>query len=114
MPKRGVGVDDGSRHVQKKVTFCSIETHPQAKYNRKFSYGTVVQLCIPRNNCRQSSARCKGLAQVMQKHARRGFMLRYNPDDYLSASLYNGLDYIQYKDGQDIINAGCDDQAGFC
>lgn len=50
---------------------------------------------------------------MTQRRARKGFTLRYNPDDHWSASLYNGLDYNQYKDGQHIMNAGRDDQAGF-
>ena len=32
-----------------KVTFKRIQDHLQETYKRKFSYGTVVQLCIPRN-----------------------------------------------------------------
>jgi hypothetical protein len=75
--------------------------------------GTVVQLCIPRNKHRQSAARYKGLAQVTQRRARKGFTPRYNPDDHWSAALYKGLDDIQYQDGKRIMNAGCDDQAGF-
>jgi hypothetical protein len=121
--KRGVGADswrrtgvltfDGNRRLGKKVTFSSIQAHLQAKYKRKFSYGTVVQLCVPRNKRRKSAARYKGLAQVTQRRARKGFTLRYNPDDHWSAALYNGLDDIQYKDGTHIMNAGRDDQAGF-
>lgn len=121
--KRGVGADswrrtgvltfDGNRRVGKKVTFRSIQTHLQAKYKRNFSYGTVVQLCVPRNKRRQSAIRYKGLAQVTQRRARKGFTLKYNPDDHWSAAMYNGLDDIQYKDGNLIMNAGRDDQAGF-
>ena len=117
--KRGVGADswrrtgvltfDGNRRIGKKVTFHGIQGHLQAKYKRRFSYGTVVQLCIPRNKRRLSAARYKGLAQVTQRRARKGFTLKYNPDDHWSASLYNGLDDLQYKDGTSIMNAGRDD-----
>ena len=121
--KRGVGADswrrtgvltfDGNRHVGKKVTFRRIQDHLEAKYKRKFGYGTVVQLCIPRNKRRKSAARYKGLAQVTNRRARKGFTLKYNPDDHWSAALYRGLDDIQYKDGTRIMNVGRDDQAGF-
>ena len=70
-------------------------------------------LSVPRNKRQQSAARYKGLAQVMQRCARKAFTFRYNPDDHWSTSLYNSLDYIQYKDGQHIMNAGHDNQAGF-
>ena len=40
---------DGNCHVKNKVTFKRIQDHLQETYKRKFSYGTVVQLCIPRN-----------------------------------------------------------------
>ena len=121
--KRGIGADiwrrtgvltfDGNRSPGKKVTFRTIQAHLEAKYHRKFSYGTVVQLCIPRNKCRKSAAQYKGLAEVTQRRARKGFTLKYNPDSHWSSALYRGLDYIQYKDGIHIMNVGCDDQAGF-
>ena len=49
----------------------------------------------------------------MQRCARKGFSLKYNPDSHWSAALCGGLDYIQYKDGTRIMNVGRDDQAGF-
>ena len=121
--KQGVGADswrrtgvltfDGNRRVGRKVTFRTIQEHLQAKYKRKFGYGTVVQLCVPRNKRRKSAARYKGLAQVTHRRARKGFNLKYNPDDHWSSALYRGLDYIQYKDGRNIMNVGRDDQSGF-
>ena len=90
--KRGVGADawrrtgvltfDGNRNLGKKVTFRTIQAHLEAKYHRKISYGTVVQLCIPRNKRRKSAARYKGLAEVTQRRARKGFTLKYNPDSH--------------------------------
>lgn len=121
--KQGVGADswrrtgvltfDGNRRVGKKVTFRRIQDHLQAKYKRKFGYGTVVQLCVPRNKRRKSASRYKGLAQVTHRRARKGFSLKYNPDDHWSSALYGGLNEIQYKDGRNIVNVGRDDQAGF-
>ena len=97
----------------KKVTFRRIQDHLQAKYKRKFGYGTAVQLCVPRNKRRKSAARYKGLAQVTHRRARKGFTLKYNPDAHWSAALYQGLDDIQYRDGRHIMIVGRDDQAGF-
>ena len=123
MRKRGIGADawqrtgvltfDGNRNLGKKVTFRTIQAHLEAKYHRKISYGTVVQLCIPRNKRRKSAARYKGLAEVTQRRARKVFTLKYNPDSHWSAALYRGLDYVQYKDGTNIMNVRHDDQAGF-
>lgn len=121
--KQGVGADswrrtgvltfDGNRRVGKKVTFRRIQDHLEARYKRKFGYGTVVQLCVPRNKRRKSAARYKGLAQVTHRRARKGFTLKYNPDAHWSAALYRGLDDIQYRDGRRIMTVGRDDQAEF-
>jgi hypothetical protein len=53
------------------------------------------------------------LAKVVSKRARKGFNVRYNPDQHWSSSLYAGLDKLQYEDGSNIVNIGRDDQAGF-
>ena len=73
--KCGVGADAwrrtgvltfyGNKRVGK-VTFKRIQEHLQAKYKSSFCYGSVVQLCIPRNKRLNSGARYKGLAQVVQ------------------------------------------------
>lgn len=63
------------------------------------SHGTVVQLCIARNQKRLSAARYRGLAQVTTRRARKGFQLRYNPDFHWSNALYRGLNYIQMTNG---------------
>ena len=78
----------------------------------KISYGTVVQLCIARNKRRKSAARYHGVATVLQKRARKGFNIKYNPDAHWSNALYSALDAVQYEDGTNIINLGRDDQAG--
>ncbi|CAH3156626.1 unnamed protein product [Porites evermanni] len=78
--------------------------------NRKFGYGTVVQLCVARN---MSASRYKGLAKVTCRQARKGFTIRYNPDKHWSSALFRALDALQLKDGTDIININRDDQAGF-
>ena len=102
--KMGVGADtwrgtgvltfDRNRKLGKKVTFCTIQAHLEAKYGRKISYGTVVQLCIPRNKRPKSAAGYNGLAEVTQRRARKGFSLKYNPDSHWTAALYGGLHFI--------------------
>ena len=104
---------DGNRKVQKKATFRRIQQHLQDKYHRSISYGTVVQLCCARNKRRRSAARYHGLANVVSKQARKGFTIRYNPDTHWSSALYAALDKIQYRSGENIMNVGRDDQAGF-
>ena len=104
---------DGNRKVQKKATFRRIQQHLQDKYHRSISYGTVVQLCCAQNKRRRSAARYHGLANVVSKRARKGFTIRYNPDTHWSSALYAALDKIQYRSGENIMNVGRDDQAGF-
>lgn len=77
--RTGVLTFDGNIHLSKKVTYERIHTHLEKVYNRRFAYGTVVQLCVPRN-CHRCSSRYKGLAKVTTRRARKGFNVRYNPD----------------------------------
>lgn len=72
--ERGVGADawrrtgvltfDGNANVKEKVTYERIRQHLQQVYNRKFSYGSVVQLCVARNKRRRSASRYHGVAKV--------------------------------------------------
>ena len=64
-------------------------------------------------NRRRSAARYKGVAKVTSRRARKGFQLRYNPDNHWSVGLYRNLAYHQYTDGTNIVNINCDDAAGF-
>ena len=57
--------------------------------------------------------RYKAVANVICRRARKGFTLRFNPDQHWPAALYRGLDALQLKDGTDILNINRDDQAGF-
>ena len=111
--RTGVLTFDGNTHVGQKVTFKRIKEHLKEKYDRTFGYGTVVELCVARNKGRKSAARYKGLPQVTNKQARKGFTARYNPDNHWSSALYAGLDKLQYSDNSNIMNLGRDDQAGF-
>ena len=96
--------------LKKKATFSRTKEHLERVYQRKFGYGTVVQLCVARN---MSASRYKGLAKVTCSQARKGFTIRYNPDKHWSSALFRALDALQLKDGTDIININRDDQAGF-
>ena len=84
----------------------------QNVYKRKFSYGTIVQLCVARNKRHLSSQRDKGVAKVT-RHTRKGFSLKYNPDSHWSAAFYKGLNSIQLRDGADICVMNREDAAGF-
>lgn len=111
--RTGVLTFDGNRKVQKKPTFSRIKEHLEMVYNRKFGYSTVVELCVARNKRRKSSTRYRGLARVTCRRARKGFTLRYNPDQHWSAAFYRSLDALHLRDGNDILNINRDDQAGF-
>ena len=100
--RTGVLTFDGNSRLPQKVTYESIRCHLQSVYNRHFSYGTVVQLCVPRNKRHLSSKRYRGIAMVTTRRARKGFTLMYNPDSHWSAAFYRGLNMIQLKDGRDI------------
>ena len=82
-------------------------------YQRNFAFGTVVQFCVARNKRRLSAARYKGVAKDTSRRARKGFMLRFNPDAHWSSALYRSLNYLQYQDGRHIMNVNRDDAAGF-
>lgn len=73
----------------------------------------MVQLGVAQNKRRKSSKNYKGLARVTCRRTRKGFTIRYNPDQQWSSALYHGLDYIQYADGTDKVILNRDDQVGF-
>ena len=104
---------DGNKSVKEKVTFSRIQEHLQGVCKRKFSHGTVIQLCVARNWRHRSASRYKGVAQITCRRARKGFQLRYNPDNHWSAAMYRGLSHLQYKDGLNLVNINRDDASGF-
>ncbi len=120
---RGVGADawrrtgiltfDGNANVKQKVTYERIRQHLQYRYGRKFSYGTVVQLCVACNKRRRSAARYHGVARVTTRRARKGFQLKYNPDKHWSAAFYKALNYLHRTDGARILNINRDDASGY-
>lgn len=111
--RTGVLTFDGNTKLKSKVTYEGIRQHLQQLYKRKFSYGSIVQLCVSRNKRRSSSSRYKGVAKITSRRARKGFTLKYNPDSHWSAALYKGLNQIQLKDNRDICLINRDDAAGF-
>ena len=121
--ERSVGADawrrtgmltfDGNKAVKEKVTFSRIQEHLQGVCKRKFSYGTVIQLCVARNRRHRSASCYKGVAQITCRRARKGFQLRYNPDNHWSAAMYRGLSHLQYKDGSNVVNINRNDASGF-
>ena len=111
--RTGLLTFDGNVKVEKKCTYKRIQDHLESVYRRKFSYGTVVQLCVARNRRRLSSVRYKGVAQVTSRRARKGFMLKFNPDTHWSNALYRSLNILQLTDGSNIMFLNRDDAAGF-
>ena len=111
--RTGVLTFDGNVKLKQKATYEGIRLHLQEIYNRNFSYGTVVQLCIPRNKRRMSATRYQGLAQVTSRRCRKGFTLKFNPDSHWSGAFYKGLHKLEYVDGRDLLNINRDDATGF-
>ena len=111
--RTGVLTFDGNTRVKSKVTYERIRQHLIDVYNRNFLYGSVIQLCVARNKRRTSAKRYKGVAKVTSRRARKGFMLKFNPDAHWSAAFYRNLNFIQYTDGRHILNVNRDDAAGY-
>ena len=111
--RTGVLTFDGNTKVKQKVTYNRIREYLQSVYKRKFSHGTVVQMCVARNRRRKSACRYKGVARVTCRRARKGFQLKYNPDSHWSNALYRGLNVLQYTDGRHLLLVNRDDAAGF-
>ena len=111
--RTGILTFDGNANIKCKVTYNKIKNHLEKVFGRTFGYGTVVELCVPRNKRRKTSKRYRGLAKVTTRRARKGFCLRFNPDAHWSASFYKGLNQLQYKDGRSILNINRDDACGF-
>ena len=61
--RTGVLTFDGNANLKDKVTYTKIQKHLEEVYQRKFAFGTVVQLCVVRNKCHHSCKRYKGLAK---------------------------------------------------
>ena len=84
--RTGVLTFDSNAHLKEKVTYGKIKKYLESALCRNIAYGTVVELCIPRNNRRRSAKRYRSLAQVTTRRARKGFNLRFNPDKHWSAA----------------------------
>ena len=110
--RTGVYTFSGDTKKEKRITFKSLTEKLSNHYGEKISYGTVVQLCVPRNKRRKSMNRYKGVANVKYQRSRKGFDMKFNPDVKWSRSLYKCLDTLQ-NDGQHILLLNRDDQAGF-
>lgn len=110
--RTGVYTFTGITKTEKRMTFKKLEEKLSSHYGEKFSYGTVLHLCVHRNKRRISSKRYKGVANITYQQASRGFSLKFNPDTKRSRSLYKCLDKVQI-DGKHMLLLNRDDQAGF-
>lgn len=71
--RTGVLTFDGNAKLKDKVSYEKIRQHLQEKYRHNFSYGTVIQLCVPRNRRRRSAKWYRGIAKVTSRRERKGF-----------------------------------------
>lgn len=110
--RTGVYTFTGITKTEKRMTFKKLEEKLSSHYGEKFSYGTVLHLCVHRNKRRISSKRYKGVANITYQQASKGFSLKFNPDTKRSRSLYKCLDKVQI-DGKHMLLLNRDDQAGF-
>lgn len=110
--RTGVYTFSGDQKKEKKMTYKKLQTKLSEHYGEHFSYGTVLQLCVPRNKRCVSSKRYKAVANVKYQRARKGFSLKFNPDTKWSRSFYKCLDHLQ-NDGTHLLLLNRDDQAGF-
>ena len=110
--RTGVYTFTGDTKTEKRMTFKRLQERLSSHYGEKFSYGTVLHLCVHRNKRRISSRRYKGVANIKYQRARKGFNLKFNPDAKWSRSLYKCLDKLQI-DGKQMLLLNRDDQAGF-
>lgn len=111
--RTGLLTFDGNTKVGKKCTYKRIQEHLNSVYPRHFSYGTTVQLCVARNQRHLSAKRYRGVAQVTSRRARKGFMLKYNPDTHWSNAFYRSLNTLQLTDGRNLFIVNRDDASGF-
>ena len=65
---------DGNVKLKNKVTFKAIQTHLNKEYGRKFAYGTIIQLFVPRNKHRISSKRYGGILKLPPEDVEKGFL----------------------------------------
>ena len=62
--RTGVLTFDGNAKLKVKATYEKIRQHLEDVYN---PYGTVIQLCVPRNRRRKSAKRYAGITKVTSR-----------------------------------------------
>lgn len=110
--RTGVLTFGGEKRSEKRLTFEKLRQHLEEVYGRRFSIGTVVELCTPRHKRRRCSLRYKGAAKIKYQRAWKGFNNKLNPDDHWSRAMYRLLDQLQLKNPKAML-LGRDDQAGY-
>ena len=102
--RTGVYTFTGNRKMEKKMTYKRLQQKLIAHYGEKISYGTVVQLCISRNERKLSRKRYKGVANIKYQRACKGFNLKFNPDMLQKKP---ELKACFYKDNRDLKDIEC-------
>ncbi len=97
--RTGVYTFSGDIKSSKRITYGKIQEKLKEHYGRNVSYGTVVQLCVPRHKRHRSSKRYSGVANVKYMRARKGFTLKFNPDCKWSRSMYKSYAVISVASG---------------
>ena len=97
--RTGVYTFSGDIKSSKRITYGKIQEKLKEHYGRNVSYGTVVQLCVPRHKRHRSSKRYSGVANVKYIRARKGFTLKFNPDCKWSRSMYKSYAVISVASG---------------
>eukprot|EP00112_Aurelia_sp_Birch-Aquarium-sp1_P004497 Seg1510.1 transcript_id=Seg1510.1/GoldUCD/mRNA.D3Y31 product="hypothetical protein" protein_id=Seg1510.1/GoldUCD/D3Y31 len=78
--RTGLLTFSGNSKTGPKLTYMRMKRYLEDKYNTKFGYGTIVQLCAVKNKRCLSSKRYWGAARVMSRRARKGFNVQMNVD----------------------------------
>ena len=73
--RTGVLTFDGNTNLKQKAIYERIHQHLEEVYKCKFSFGSIIQLCMPRND-RSSAKSYMGVARVTSQRARKGFTLK--------------------------------------
>lgn len=111
--RTGVRCFTGNTRRGPKITDNRIMLHLENKYDTRFGYGKIVQLCCAQNRRRLSARRYFGAAKIVSTRARKVFSIKLNVYAHWSCAFYKGLDYMTCKGGLYMTFLNRDDASGF-